>query len=152
MGKELQVEGRRSQNQISPLVKAKVLDLVKTNVYSRLLSERLLICGACVRDEWPQIFEELAVGRTCLEVCPEDVHINTVIEKLASILAKNRVKELCILTKDGSPHCIGLHFAAEWAQKMTKSSGTQLRYFVIEHGKLVEVSSQMVEEKRHLSK
>jgi hypothetical protein len=148
----MQIEDRIRQDQNSHLVKTKVLDLVKTNVYSRLLSEKLLISGACIRDEWPQIFGELAVGRTCLEVCPEEVHINTVIEKLASILAKSTVKELCILTKDGSPHCIGLHFAAEWAKKMTKSDDTLLRYFVIEHGKLVEVSSEKVEEKRHLSK
>ena len=97
------------------------MDLVSTNVYSKLLSDRLLITGTCLMDEWPEIISEVSEGKTILSVCLESIHLNTAIEKIASILAKGSIKEITVITKDGSPHCIGLHYAVEWALKMTKS-------------------------------
>lgn len=89
------------------------LDLVTTNVYSKHLSKRLLICGTCLLSEYPEIVEELRQGRTLLTVCPEMVHLNTVIEKIASMLVKGEIENIAVVTKNGSPHCIGLHFAVE---------------------------------------
>jgi hypothetical protein len=129
----------------------KILDLVRTNVYSRLLSDKLLIIGSCIADDCPDIVDNLSKGKTCLKICLEDAHMNTAIEKIASMISKGKIKEINILTKDGSPHCIGLHFAAEWAKKMTNSD-LNLKYYVIEHGKLFQVSEDKIKEKRHLSR
>ena len=128
------------------------LDLVTTNVYSKHLTNRLLICGTCLVSEWPEHVEKLSEGRTLLTVCPEAVHLNTVIEKIASMLAKGEMEEIVVLTKDGSPHCIGLHFAVEWAVKMTKSDNTVVQYYVIEHGTLHKIDNKKIKEKRHLNK
>jgi hypothetical protein len=127
-------------------------DLITTNVYSKFLSKRLLICGTCLISEWPEIVEQVRGDRVVLSVCLETTHLNTSIEKIASILAKGEIEEIVILTKDGSPHCIGLHFAVEWAVKMTKSENTTVGYYVVEHGALHKVDSKKISEKRHLSK
>ncbi len=128
------------------------LDLVTTNVYSKHLSNKLFICGTCLVSEWPDIVKELEKDRVLLTVCLEMVHINTVIEKIASILAKGNIEEIIVLSKDGSPHCIGLHYAVEWAVKMTKSNNTKVEYYVSEHGKLFKIDSETIKQKRHLSR
>lgn len=127
------------------------MDLITTNVYSSQLSNRLLICGSCIPLEWPKAVEELSDDCTILTTCPESVHMNTIIAKVASMLAKSTITEINILTKDGSPHCIGLHFAIEWAVKMMKANEVTVHYFVLEHGTLHQISPQKVKEKRHLS-
>lgn len=128
------------------------LDLVTTNVYSKHLTNRLLICGTCLVSEWLEIVETLSKDRTRLSVCLEAVHLNTVIEKIASILAKGEIEEIVVLTKEGSPHCIGLHYAVEWAVKMTKSDNVIVQYYVIEHGTLYKIDNNKIKEKRHLHK
>ncbi|MDD4874767.1 MAG: hypothetical protein PHE15_07360 [Dehalococcoidales bacterium] len=128
------------------------MDLITTNVYSKRLSNHLLICGSCIPQEWPEAVDKLGNNCTILTTCPEAVHMNTIIAKVASMLAKSTITEIDILTKDGSPHCIGLHFSIEWAVKMMKASNVTVRYFVLEHGSLHEISPQKIVEKRHLSK
>ena len=128
------------------------MDLVTTNVYSKHLSSKLLICSTCLISEWPELVETLNKDRVLLTVCPEMVHINTVIEKIASMFVKETVEEVVVLTKDGSPHCIGLHFAVEWALKLTKSEHIKVEYYVVEHGTLHKIDNQKIKEKRHLSK
>ena len=127
------------------------MDLIATNVYSGKLSDRVIIHGACIEDDWPEILDEVGKGMTRLSVCPECIHISTIVEKVASMLAKSDIKELTVLTKDGSPHCIGLHYAVEWARTMSKSN-PKLNYCVIEHGKLFHIPESKIKEKRHLSR
>jgi hypothetical protein len=127
------------------------MDLITTNVYSKNLTDKVIIYGACLEDEWPDIVNEVAKGKTRLSVCPECIHISTIVEKVASMLAKSDVRELTVLTKDGSPHCIGLHYAVEWARTMSRSN-VKLIYYVIEHGKLFHVPEERIKEKRHLSR
>ncbi|MBR2544205.1 4Fe-4S ferredoxin [Candidatus Saccharibacteria bacterium] len=128
------------------------LDLVSTNVYSKDLSSKLLIAGTCTLVEWPELVKQVGKDSTILTVCLESTHLNTTIEKIASILAKGDIEEITVITKDGSPHCIGLHFAVEWALKMTKSDRTKVNYYVIEHGTLRHVPAERIKEKRHLSR
>ena len=128
------------------------LDLVTTNVYSKLLSKRLLICGTCLVAEWPELVETLKKDSVTLTVCLEQVHFNTVVSKIASMLAKGEIEEIVVLTKDGSPHCVTLHYAIEWAVKLTKSDKVAVEYYVIEHGTLHKVPNEKIKEKRHLSK
>ena len=128
------------------------LDLITTNVYSKHLSNRLLICGTCLVSEWPEHVETLNDGRTLLTVCLESVHFNTAFGKIVSILAKGAIEEIVVLTKDGSPHCRQLPDVVDWALKVTKSESVVDKYFVIEHGTLLEIPKERIKEKRHLSK
>lgn len=128
------------------------MELLTTNVKNRRLSEAaLLIYGTCVENEAPKNFNALAKGRIPLHVCLEKIHMNIVGFKLATILQTSKPKEIVVLTLDGSPHCIQLHFTAEQAKRVSKSN-VNIKHYVIERGKLVEISPDVVEIARHLSK
>ncbi len=130
-----------------------VRGLLSTNVGSREIREvgRLLLVGSCVIDEYPDIFEKYRVGRVPLKVCMEREHINMVALKIASILARLEIKEVVILTVDGSPHCISLHHAVEEAVKVSKSN-TKVVHIVIERGKDITIDNKAVKIARYLSK
>lgn len=127
--------------------------LTETNVASRFLREqrRLLVYGACVRDEYPQIFEKFSGERVPLAVCLEAEHFNVVALKLASMMARVELEEVVVLTVDGSPHCVGLHHAVEEALKVTRGRA-KVRHVVIEEGDVIEVSEQAVKTARYLSR
>lgn len=127
--------------------------LTETNAASRLLRERrrLLVYGACIRDEYPQLFEEFSKGRVPLAVCLEAEHFNVVALKLASIFARVNLEEVLVLTVDGSPHCVGLHHAVEEALRVTGRE-FNVRHVVVEEGTVVEVDRQAVKTSRYLSR
>jgi len=128
------------------------MELLATNVKNRQLIEAaLLIYGTCVKNETPKIFNALAKGRIPLHVCLEKIHMNIVGFKLATILQTSKPKEIVVLTLDGSPHCIQLHFTAEQAKRVSKSN-VNIKHYVVEKGKLIEISLDIVEIARHLSK
>lgn len=111
----------------------------------------MLVYGACVRDEYPEIYEKFSDGRVALAVCLEAEHFNVVALKLASMFARVELEEVIVLTVDGSPHCVGLHHAVEEAVKVTGRS-IPVRHFVIEGGAPIEISLQAVRTARYLSK
>lgn len=104
------------------------MELLCTNVGSKIFKQvsdsKILLYGTCVQQEYPEIFSEFSKNKICLAVCLEQFHANNAVEKLASILRYNsdKIKELTVLTIDGSPHCIQLHFAAEDAKRITGSN------------------------------
>lgn len=130
-----------------------VYELMSTNVGSRKIRKlkKILIIGSCVISEYPNIYQDLEKDHVTLHVCMESYHINMVSLKIASILARLPIKEIIILTIDGSPHCVQLHTAVEEAIKITSSS-TNIKHIVIENGKLIEVSNKAVKYSRYLSK
>ena len=123
----------------------------QSNIFSEHLSNRLLICGTCLVSEWAEIVETLKKDSVILTFCLEQVHFNTVVSKIASILTKGKIEEIVVLTKDSSPHCVTLHYAVEWAVKMTKSDNVVVEYYIIEHGALHKIDNNKVKEKRHLN-
>ncbi|AKG38172.1 hypothetical protein MA03_01160 [Infirmifilum uzonense] len=127
--------------------------LTETNVASKLMREtrRVLIYGACVRDEYPEIYESFSQGRTPLAVCLESEHFNVVALKVASMFARVNLEEVVVLTVDGSPHCVGLHHAVEEAAKVS-GKDVMIRHVVIEEGSPIEVSNQAVKTARYLSR
>ncbi len=127
--------------------------LTEVNVASKLIRDtrRILVYGSCVRDEYPEIFEEFRLGRVPLAVCLEAEHFNVVALKLASMFARVELEEVVVLTVDGSPHCVGLHHAVEEALRVTRKN-IQVKHYVIEGGKALEVSSQAVKVSRYLSR
>ncbi len=129
------------------------LRLLSTNSASRLLREnpRLLIYGNCVRIEHPDLFKEECAGRVCLSTCPESEHINVIALKIASILSRVELKELVVLSIDGSPHCVQLHHAVEEAIRVSRAPEV-VKHVVIHRGRRSEVSSETIKLARYLYK
>jgi len=127
------------------------LRLLTTNSASHRIRRvrRLLIYGECLKEEHPEIVEELSKGRVALSSCPEAEHINLIALKVASIIARVKLEEIVVLTTDGSPHCLQLHHAVEEACKI---AGFSPRHMVVEGGRVVEVSREAVKTARYLSK
>ncbi len=127
-------------------------EFMTVNVCSKKIRERkrLLIYGECVRDEYPELFQLYAEGRVPLAVCMEREHINMVGFKLAGLLARVDVEEVVVLTVDGSPHCVQLHFALEEVEKILGRE-IERKHYVVENGRVIEISKKAVKKARYLS-
>lgn len=129
------------------------MDLLRINAGSRYIKgKELLIYGSCVKQEHPKVFEKFSENKTALSLCLEKEHINMAVYKIASMLKLyNPPKEITVLTVDGSPHCIQLHYAIDEAKKLT-SSDIKVEHFVITDRKAIQVSSEAVKLSRYLGK
>ncbi|RLF24940.1 MAG: 4Fe-4S ferredoxin [Thermoprotei archaeon] len=127
--------------------------LIDVNVCTRELrrNPRLLIYGKCVAEEYPEIFKQFAKDRVALAVCLEAEHMNMVGFKLASMAARLDLKEIVVLTVDGSPHCVQLHMMVEEVNKFF-SNRLNIKHIVIEEGRIVEIDSKCVKVARYLSR
>lgn len=128
-------------------------ELMSTNVRSSIFREnpRILVFSECIAYEWPRILEDLARNRVPLGVCLEHEHMNKVAFKLTSILRFNDIRELVVLTTDGSPHCVQLHYSAREGLRLIGKEIDVIHY-VIEKGELIEIPSDCVKISRHLHK
>lgn len=130
------------------------LRLMETNAGSHLLKRegKWLIIGTCVILEHPQIIKEIAEKYdTLLHVCPESFHMNMIETKLAAMVKIRNPKEIGIITVDGSPHCVQLHYIAEDLLKYFKED-FEVKHFVISSKKVYHISSESVKTSRHLRK
>ncbi len=133
--------------------------LIDCNARSRIIRSRnkILLMGRCVEVEHSDALVTFRdSGYSILSVCLEEEHINMVGFKLAGILRRCRdfLEEVAVLTVDGSPHCVQLHFMVEEAFKVTGLEGEiRRRHFVIVKGEgVVEVPKESVKVARYLSK
>ena len=127
--------------------------LIDINACAKEIREkrRLLIYGKCVYDEYPEVFRKYSENRACLAVCLEAEHMNMVGFKLASIVARLSLEEIIVLTVDGSPHCVQLHFMVEEVNKIF-GRNLPVKHLVIEGGEVVEVDQRVVKTARYLTK
>jgi hypothetical protein len=95
--------------------------------------------------------EKYVEGRATLKVCLEREHFNMTCLKLASIIARVPIEEIVILTVDGSPHCIQLHFMIDEVEKITGKK-LNVKHIVIYKGKDVEIDRKTIKKARYLSK
>ncbi|MEM2924615.1 MAG: hypothetical protein QXJ68_02870 [Methanocellales archaeon] len=123
-------------------------ELLSTHVKSRYISEEILIFGSCTAIEYPEILEEFK-SDIKLHICLEKFHVEQAAWKIAMIARENEIKSIAVLTVDGSPHCLQLHFALEDLRKLFPN--LKIRHYVIEKSKLLEISSEAVRTSRHLS-
>jgi len=127
------------------------MDLLSTNVKSKLLrNSHLLIHGTCLRSESPKIFADMSEGRIPLDTCLEKEHMNTVGFKIATIIGTSSPTGIAVLTMNGSPHCLQLHFAVEQAVKQTRSR-LRPKHFVVKKGVVRDVDRHVVWLARHLA-
>jgi hypothetical protein len=129
--------------------------LMRTNVGDQALREKgkLLLIGSCMNrlsdilEKFIEEDDDLAI----LHVCLEETHMNQAGFKLASIIAYAGISKVTVLTVDGSPHCVQLHYMVEdIKQHFTQEIKTA--HFVVEKGVVCEVSPEAVKRSRHLSK
>lgn len=130
--------------------------LMRTNVGDKKLRDKghLLLIGSCLMERFPEIVEEYAKSReekTILHICLEETHMNMAGFKIASMVSYAGIGAISVLTIEGSPHCVQLHYLAEdikrhFIQKL------KTNHFVIEKGEVLEVSPESVKRSRHLSK
>lgn len=126
------------------------MNLLSTNVKSpSLKGASLLIHGTCLKSENKRVFDELSQGRVPLEACLEETHMNIVGFKIATILRVSPPAEIVVLTMNGSPHCVQLHFVVEQAIQLTNSA-LKTRHLVVEKDTVHEVTPETVRLARHL--
>ena len=132
------------------------LGLMSINVGDKRLREKglLLLIGTCMQSRYPEIvnaFKERDGGQAVLQVCLEEAHANQAGFKIGSIVRYSEIKRLTALTIDGSPHCTQLHLLIEDIKRHFIPT-VETAHFVIEKGKVHEISPVAVKKARHLSK
>lgn len=129
--------------------------LMRTNVGDSRLRENqnLLLIGSCL-DRFPDVVKDICEkdeSQTILHICLEETHVNQAGFKISSIVKYSGIKKVTALTVDGSPHCVQLHYVIEDI-KHHFAPEIETAHFVIEKGKLYEISPDAVKHSRHLSK
>ena len=125
--------------------------LLSTSVKSgSLRGSKLLVYSECLKDEYPEILRFFQDENLSLSVCMERTHINKVGFKLFNIIKLSGIVELNILTIDGSPHCIQLHFLGEHFKRALGVS-IPINHYVIEKGKIFSIPIEAIKLARHLS-
>jgi len=131
----------------------KIPNLLDINAKSRLIrnKQKLLIIGRCIEVEHPDKLRSFAEDYAIVSVCLEREHMNMVGYKLAGIIARNDFEEIAVLSVDGSPHCVQLHYMLEETAKVVKKKFKR-KHFVIEDGGLIKIPENVVKVSRYLSK
>ncbi|MHA1663072.1 MAG: hypothetical protein ACTSVR_07435 [Candidatus Thorarchaeota archaeon] len=129
--------------------------LMRINVGDKRLRNKgkLLLIGSCM-DRFPEIvkdFSEQNGGSAVLHLCLEETHVNQAGFKIGSIVKYSGISEVTALTIDGSPHCVQLHYVIDDVKRHFAPEITT-KHFVVEKGKVHEISSDAVKKSRHLSK
>jgi len=128
-----------------------LLPLMSASVTSPLLrNARLLIVSSCMIKEQQPIVEEWCKDRVGLHVCLQEHHMDGVGFKVATIALKAQPSSITLLTMNGSPHCVQLHFAVEQARQLASYKGS-VEHFVVEKGRVFKVSEEAVKAARHLA-
>jgi hypothetical protein len=129
--------------------------LMRINVGDRNLREKknLLLVGSCM-DRFPDIVKEICErerDHSILHICLEETHMNQAGFKIGSIVKYSGIKKVTVLTVDGSPHCVQLHYVVEDIKRHFAPE-IETVHFVVEKGKLFDITAGAVRRSRHLSK
>lgn len=129
--------------------------LMRTNVGDQALRDKggLLLIGSCM-ERYPDIIKSLSErdgGLTVLHVCLEETHVNQAGFKIGSIVKYAGITGVTVLTIDGSPHCVQLHYIVEDIKRHFAPE-ISTKHYVLEKGEVYEVSAEAVKRSRHLSK
>lgn len=133
----------------------KSANIMSTNVGSKRLraSRKILLFGECIPTEHHTIFNHLVQERDLvpLGTCLETEHIAKIQSKLSTMIKVSKIQEVTVLTADGSPHCIQLHYAVREIQRHF-APDLKVRHYVIENGQLIKIDPRAITISRHLSR
>ncbi|MHA1696953.1 MAG: hypothetical protein ACTSWR_10185 [Candidatus Helarchaeota archaeon] len=123
--------------------------LLETNVGAkRLQNKKILLYGTCIEDRYPKILNKFLEEREPLHICLETYHMDQVGYKLANIIKYSKIKDLTILTIDGSPHCFQLQVLGQDLIRHFKFD-LKVTHWVIEKGELIEIPYNIITIARH---
>jgi len=122
---------------------------MKHNIYE--YEGSVAVVGSCLKRMDSGAYEKLKlITPNIYNVCLEEIHMNMVAHKIASILRVGKVKELIFASVDKSPHCVQLHYIRNELEKMMDLSGVKLVNYVSSNGELKEVSSETISKSKNL--
>lgn len=117
--------------------------LMSHNIYE--FENSLIICGSCLPNMDKQAFAKLEkMSKNIFFVCLEEIHMNMVALKIASILRLGKVKDLIFVSVDKSPHCVQLHYIRNELEKIMDLQNINIKNFVSDEGDLVEISKDVI--------
>ena len=125
-------------------------DLMKSNIYE--FPETIIICGSCLSRMQPQGFNDLKkITDHIYGVCLEEIHMNMVTHKIASIIRVGKARKIIFASVDGSPHCVQLHYIANELRKIMNLEAIEITNMVIVQNKLVEISEEAISRSKKLA-
>ena len=124
--------------------------LMSHNIYE--FQDTLTICGSCLPNMDKDAFEKLTrISNNIFFVCLEEIHINMVAHKIASILRLGNVKKLIFASVDKSPHCVQLHFIRNELEKIMNLENVSIANYVSKDGNLVEIAKETISLSKNLT-
>lgn len=128
-----------------------VKDLLSSNV-GRARNKRLFIVSSCIARDFPELLKK-HVGEEdyVVSTCPEKHHINLIGYKIISFISYSNIKEVTVLSVDGSLHCIQLQYIIENIKKRFFRD-IKINHLVFIGGKIIRINEKIIALSRHLSK
>lgn len=124
--------------------------LMSHNIYE--FQDTLTICGSCLPNMDKEVFKKLAlISNNIFFVCLEEIHMNMVAHKIASILRLGRVKKLIFASVDKSPHCVQLHYIRNELEKIMNLENISITSYVSQNGGLIEITKETISLSKNLS-
>lgn len=126
------------------------MDLMSHNIYE--FQDTLIVCGSCLSNMDKTAFSKLSeISNNIFFVCLEELHMNMVAHKLASILRTCKVKKLVFVSVDKSPHCVQLHYIRNELEKIMKLENISIINYVSKNGNLVEINPKTISLSKELA-
>ncbi len=128
-----------------------IKQLTSTNVYS--FEGRVLVCGACLGEVWPEALRELAADADGVyALCLEVTHINMAVTKILAMLSTGRVTHLTFASVDRSPHCTQMHYIRHEIERSVPRHVPIEDIVISAAGEAVRVPAEAIELSKTLSK
>ena len=123
--------------------------LMSHNIYE--FHDTLTICGLCLPNMDKEAFEKLTrISPNIFFVCLEEIHMNMVAHKIASILRLGNVKKLIFASVDKSPHCAQLHYIRNELEKIMNLENVSIANYVSKNDNLVEIAKETISLSKNL--
>ena len=84
-------------------------------------------------------------------VCLEEMHMNMIAHKIASILRLRKVKHLIFASVDNSPHCVQLHHIRNELEKIMNLKDVKITNYVSNKGDLIEITPETISLSKNLN-
>ena len=125
-----------------------------TTAHTNNVQGTVIIYGQDIHEVAPHhlynLFRKIDGKKNIFSFCAEKSHIHELAQKLPTVLRLGKVNRVYVLTKDGSPHDIQIHTLIEEVGENMNFNG-EINHYVIEKGKMHEISRKSVRKSRHLS-
>jgi len=84
-------------------------------------------------------------------VCLEETHMNMIVSKITAMISTGKIKKIILVTVDGSPHCVQLHYIKKEILRRITNFDYQIKNYVIVDNNLIEIDSDTISLSKNLS-